>query len=573
MKLLRSLLIFLAFASAAYAQPIPTTQIPHVNSRTALAALPAAGFSTGDVAFLEEAGRSGFFQYTSSSIQTAVTADTVQCAYVARGDVTSGASGGWVRVYDVRFNVRWCGAIGDWNDTAQTGTDNYTAFTVAKAVMALNNAAAIPTRGCLYVPSGRYKIGTGTLDYTDFGACVDGDGPTASYLYPDHSAGCAVRFQKSYSIIRNIAIYATDARTAGSASGNCGVRFEPADSPGAAAAFQSIENVIIQDQPSHGLVCSACESLDIVRVDSIANGGHGFVVDNGQITSRVNTKTAGWITARNLRALNNGGHGLAAGSSADTSSANVYRLHITNLDAAGNVTDAAVRYTTDEVYLVGEGITLEDSGIGGADAHGALFIAGHNIYVTNNRFPDITRVANVNIIAGFTTDNVVISGMRVISAPSTVSPAVVVNASVTGYVAAYAPESTSINTVCTLCTVQQNDKTLTDSRTLVFPLGLSLSTPTAYTIATDAITITSAGYITLETESGAATDNLATISGGTTGMLLYVRDVDGTHDTTLKDGTGNLKLAADCVLGTVNDIAVLLFDGTNWLGIACGVNG
>jgi hypothetical protein len=97
-------------------------------------------------------------------------------------------------------------------------------------------------------------------------------------------------------------------------------------------------------------------------------------------------------------------------------------------------------------------------------------------------------------------------------------------------------------------------------------------TPAAKTIATDAIAATGS-YHVVDTEGGAATDNLATISGGTTGDVLIVRAANSARDVVIKDGTGNIRSVGDFTLNNVEDTISLIFDGTNWLETARSDNG
>jgi Right handed beta helix region len=60
--------------------------------------------------------------------------------------------GRWIRVWDAALNVRWFGTQGDWNETAQNGTDDYIALCAAAgAINALGS-------GTLLFPPGTYRI-------------------------------------------------------------------------------------------------------------------------------------------------------------------------------------------------------------------------------------------------------------------------------------------------------------------------------------------------------------------------------------------------------------------------------
>ena len=89
------------------------------------------------------------------------------------------------------------------------------------------------------------------------------------------------------------------------------------------------------------------------------------------------------------------------------------------------------------------------------------------------------------------------------------------------------------------------------------------------TIDDGAITPT-ASYILLETEGGAATDDLDTIDvTGTAGTIIVLRTNSSLHDVTVKDGTGNLTLAGDMALSNRLDAIVLMEYGAGgWMELA-----
>lgn len=104
---------------------------------------------------------------------------------------------------------------------------------------------------------------------------------------------------------------------------------------------------------------------------------------------------------------------------------------------------------------------------------------------------------------------------------------------------------------------------LYSSRSQVIKLGA----PTTCVIASDTITITRS-YHFVDTEGGAATDNLSTINGGETGNILILRTTNSARDVTLKDGTGNLLLAGDCVLDNIQDTVTLFCVGASWVELS-----
>jgi len=97
----------------------------------------------------------------------------------------------------------------------------------------------------------------------------------------------------------------------------------------------------------------------------------------------------------------------------------------------------------------------------------------------------------------------------------------------------------------------------------------------AVTIATGAIAVTGHHY-KVDTESGAASDDLDTINAGagvSEGWAAVLRAADNAHTVVCKDGAGNLKLASDFSLDNVEDSIMLIYDGTNWLEISRSDNG
>lgn len=92
----------------------------------------------------------------------------------------------------------------------------------------------------------------------------------------------------------------------------------------------------------------------------------------------------------------------------------------------------------------------------------------------------------------------------------------------------------------------------------------------SYTVASGVVTTLYPGWIKVDTQGGAGTDDLDTITltGALTGDVLIVSSTNSGRDTTLKDGTGNLHLAGDFVLTNTDDRITLQYDGTNWVELA-----
>ena len=93
---------------------------------------------------------------------------------------------------------------------------------------------------------------------------------------------------------------------------------------------------------------------------------------------------------------------------------------------------------------------------------------------------------------------------------------------------------------------------------------LSLESPTELTIASGAVTVTKS-FHDVDTEGDAATDDLDTINGGSAGDILTLKTVTGSRDVTVKDATGNLRLAGDFTLTSPNDTITLIKYSTVWI--------
>jgi hypothetical protein len=95
----------------------------------------------------------------------------------------------------------------------------------------------------------------------------------------------------------------------------------------------------------------------------------------------------------------------------------------------------------------------------------------------------------------------------------------------------------------------------------------NLGTVNAQTISGGVITVTG-GRCVVDTQGGAATDDLDTINGGADGDLLVIYTANSGRDVTAKDGTGNLALAGDFVMTNIRDRLVLLKDSGTWVELS-----
>lgn len=91
------------------------------------------------------------------------------------------------------------------------------------------------------------------------------------------------------------------------------------------------------------------------------------------------------------------------------------------------------------------------------------------------------------------------------------------------------------------------------------------------TIASGVITVTTSAH-TVDTESDAASDDLDSISGGTTGQILVLRAANGGRTVNLIDGLP-LRLNGNFALDNAEDTITLICQGSTWYEIARSDNG
>lgn len=90
------------------------------------------------------------------------------------------------------------------------------------------------------------------------------------------------------------------------------------------------------------------------------------------------------------------------------------------------------------------------------------------------------------------------------------------------------------------------------------------------TIAAGVITLPHGGdcFVVIDTEAAAATDDLDTINGGVLGQVITLQQNSSAREPTIKDTTGNLRLAGDFIMTALQDSITLKYNGTSWIEIA-----
>ena len=103
---------------------------------------------------------------------------------------------------------------------------------------------------------------------------------------------------------------------------------------------------------------------------------------------------------------------------------------------------------------------------------------------------------------------------------------------------------------------------------------ISLPSSGMLTISSGVIAVTGSNHA-IATESGAASDDLDTINGGTDGMLVYLRAASAINTVVIKNGTGNIQCGADIQLDNSYDQVALKYDSAaaKWFLFGYGNNG
>lgn len=96
------------------------------------------------------------------------------------------------------------------------------------------------------------------------------------------------------------------------------------------------------------------------------------------------------------------------------------------------------------------------------------------------------------------------------------------------------------------------------SRDTVNISRLNIVAGSTLTIATGVVTATHSRHI-LDTQGGAATDDLDTIDGGADGDILILGTVSAARVVTVKDNTGNIELNGDFVMDSPRDTLMLVY--------------
>jgi hypothetical protein len=296
---------------------------------------------------------------------------------------------------------------------------------VVDDTVAIQNAInSLTVGGLVYFPAGDY-ITSSTITIAAESVVLAGAGRSATRIKADHTSGSVFRFTRSYCGVKGMMVWGTATRIASSDTTAFGLYFEcndAVDSPTNRTRQCTVEDCRIVQQPSHGIafVGSFINSSAIHQCYIQSNKGHGVVFDRGGLTSRSVLGSSGpfGVTIADCEIHGNGGNAVAAGSPTDTSTAPAGRIVLNNLDISLNATNAATRYSTEQIWLRGPNNEVNACGIFGNSTGGGVYVAGRNCYIKNNRFLECTlsvAIGDDTALSGFSTIGIFVSGLSVIN--------------------------------------------------------------------------------------------------------------------------------------------------------------
>lgn len=356
--------------------------------------------------------------------------------------------------------------LGPYSDALVTATDSTTARSLANrwadvinikdfgakgdgitddaaAIQAAINAAEAKGGGIVFMPAGVYIL-TSTLTIDSPGVILEGEGygdrPTSVgsiELRVSHSSGAGIRLIEPRTVLRAFHLSATSARRDGAEGLNFGIRIEGKDVVGGNSLIQNLllERVSVTEQPNSGIILIGdISSSALIQVASNNNKKHGFQLDNGSATSRTNKSRPFILKMSMCRAIDNGGHGILAGTEADGAGGPMLRLQLDNFESFRNATDATKRLSAHDSRLFLESSVINESAFGANNVIGGIAVAGRHIGIARCRFIDILNTSEairLFNVSGFSTHGVDIRNFR-ITATSPLNPAIVVDSGVAG---------------------------------------------------------------------------------------------------------------------------------------------
>lgn len=376
--------------------------------------------------FVEEEGRSGQFIWKSGNRSANVTDDPGEGVWVPPNSDSSGASGAWKRLYDEGMvSANWFGVTLDGSTDDSTALQN-----------AINYLFNSNERGTVHVGPGTAKLGS-TITVGGSNIKIEGSGIGVTTLEATHSSGAVIEIKNQFSGVSSMNIDADATRKAGTKTGNYGILHEPADSSGALAWFGDFHDLLIADQPDHGMVLIAAVQFSTYERIKIQDClGHGMLIDNGTETSRTNKGGSGFIGISHLGSFDNAGHGLCIGGESESDNRH-FRIELNNCEFVANALSAGDRKSEHQVWVFCDDLEICTGAVSGANAartdaaSNGYNIAGRDVFMHQNRHLDLINDAvTISSYAEHSSKNIVIDGMSVsqsLTGATSLDPAIVIS--------------------------------------------------------------------------------------------------------------------------------------------------
>lgn len=379
-------------------------------------------------------------------------------------------------------SVRDFGAVGDGV------TDDTAAINAA-----LLHMTSSGRRGVLFFDDGDF-LTSAPLLCQGYAVRMVGRGPLATRILASHTDGEVIRFYGDFQGASHMTISSTGARASHTdgVDTNIGIRHEALESGSGLARNGVYENLMIENQPGHGMVFVAIINYTEVRHCVITNnGGHGVAVDNGTITGRGTKVVSGIFAIRQTSCNENEGHGFFGGTENQNTNRS-FRITIDNCEIGRNAYVPAKRYSNNQIHLFGTNHLVLNSASGCASPvteeanTGMIFIAGRGNVLLANRALDCVHAVEVGNYDEWPTQGIDVLHQSIAgSEQSDVDPAVIVDQDARGVrvqadestatIALIDPDTREINGVPRIrrqCGFQvvTNSTTLVDADELYLPL-------------------------------------------------------------------------------------------------------
>tara|TARA_R110002072_G_scaffold272393_2_gene432597 strand:+ start:129 stop:2168 length:2040 start_codon:yes stop_codon:yes gene_type:complete len=414
-------------------------------------------------------------------------------------------------------------------------------------------------------------------------------------FYADFTDGPAILISDGGAALEGLIIQGSAARrnaviTTGAQNANSGIVVETSDGTNDILQSVKIDSVRCVSHPADGLLVDGdVTNIRIVNFYSNDVGRHGIGISAGGIGGRSIPSLGGIMYIEKGKSFDCGGHGLCIGHPNDTQFP--YRITVINREGYRLALDPLQRHSIAGNFVVAQNVEMINCAFGGTTTgnvadHAGLEIGGRDIKITGCRY--ISSEGNYLLVrqqAGFSTKNLTIDGGIANTTGTPPDYFASIAAGCDG-VTIKRVDHDCINPVTDIpysstnddITLHDLDENLTvhanhvddfsDSNMIRNNNGGSLSITSAN------VTVEYEGFYTVDTEGDTASDDLVSILGGNTGDQIIIRQQNSGRTVTVKDGTGNIRLAgsADYLFPSTSSYLKLMRDGSNWQEISRSEN-